>query len=142
MQSSVNLYRHYSLKFKTIITIFSLKTQQLKVKLVAINIEFNSISAYAPLNFSRTLLLTLKWVLLYTQGRKECTYVHIKCTYNELVNVFNEPVVSPPPSVLSSLDEFVVWALVLYTWNIKKLIYKIWRIKNCLKGLKLPPLSL
>ena len=108
MQSSVNLYRHYSLKFKTIITIFSLKTQQLKANLVAINIEFNLISAYAPLNFLRTLLLTLKWVLLYTQGRKECTYVHIKCTYNELVNVFNEPVVSPPPSVLSSLDEFVV----------------------------------
>ena len=40
-----------------VLTIFSLGTQQIKVKLVAINVELNLILAYTTFNISQTLTL-------------------------------------------------------------------------------------
>ena len=42
---------------ESFLTIFSLETQQIEVKLVAINIKFNSGSAYTPFHFLETLPL-------------------------------------------------------------------------------------
>ena len=53
--NSVNLYGSYVLRYQLFLVLFTLYTQQTKVKLEAIDIEFNSISAYTPFHFSRTL---------------------------------------------------------------------------------------
>ena len=52
----MNLYGRYAFRCKTFITIFSLKTQQINVKLEAIDIEFNAISLYPLLFFPNTPL--------------------------------------------------------------------------------------
>ncbi len=52
-----NLYGHYVLRYETSLTIFSLQTQQIEVRFVAIKSAFLSHSAYTPFNFSRTLPL-------------------------------------------------------------------------------------
>ena len=50
----------YVLRYKSFLTIFSLKTQQIEVRLVGITIDYFSPLAYTPFHFSRTLPLTNK----------------------------------------------------------------------------------
>ena len=53
----MNLYVHYALGFKTFLTIFSFYTQQI----------FNSILAFTPIHFSRTLPLNQSEDKLFSQ---------------------------------------------------------------------------
>ena len=49
------MYEYYVLRYLSFFTIFSLYTQQIKVRLEAIKSAFLSHSAYTPFHFSRTL---------------------------------------------------------------------------------------
>ena len=53
----LNLYGHYVLRCESFLTIFSLNTQQIEVRLVTIKSAFLSHWAYTPFYFSRTLSL-------------------------------------------------------------------------------------
>ena len=57
--SFLNLYGRYVIRYETSLTIFSLQTQQIEVRLVAIKSAFLSQQPYTPFHFSRTLPLSL-----------------------------------------------------------------------------------
>ena len=44
-----------SVRYESCLTIYSLQTQQIEVRLTVITIEFNTILGYTPFHFSRTL---------------------------------------------------------------------------------------
>ena len=67
----LNLYGRYVLQHESILTIFSLLTQQIEVRLLAINIEYLSTQAYTPFHFSFTVPLTSFFRIASLQVNKE-----------------------------------------------------------------------
>ena len=65
----LNLYGRYVLQYNSFLTVFSLQTQQIEVRLVAIKSAFLSHYAYTPFHFSRTLPLSLQMLFEPAPGR-------------------------------------------------------------------------
>ena len=66
----LNLLGRYALLYESFSTIFSLKSQQIEVKLVAIDIEFNSTPTYTPFYFSQTLPLSWNLISMFAYNNQ------------------------------------------------------------------------
>ena len=92
-------YEFFKNMYKSFLTIFALKTQQIEVKMVAITIDYYLTYAFTPFHFSRTVPLSLVSLQLeigfLSVVNFICLYFDAYCKIEGVQNIPFSPLTEP-----------------------------------------------